>query len=210
MSRISTRTAALALVAGGLVHGLGGIVEQAVRASTDVSDELVRYPWSVDVFVGTRILLAASFVVILAGLAGLRASGLAGRDRGAGTGLAVAMAGVVVIFAAVLASIGVRDQATDDGGAGLVGALFGLATVLIGAGLTVAGRAAVRERRWEGFGPRALLACGVWTLLMLGLVLTPVASLALAVFGLLLAAVGAGMLVAAPEPSRARSSIALR
>ena len=210
MPRIRTRTAALALVAGGLIQALGGIVEQAVRASTDVSDELFRYPWTSDVFVATSILWAASFVLILAGLAGLRASGLAGRDRGAGTGLAVAMAGVVVIIAAELASIGVRDQATDDGGAGLVGALFGLATVLIGVGLTVAGRAAVRERRWDGWAPRALLACGVWTLLLLGLVLTPVMSASIAVFGMLISAVGAGLMGAAPEPSRARSSIALR
>jgi hypothetical protein len=206
MPRISTRTAALALVAGGLIHGLGGVVGQAVRASTDVSDELFRYPWPSDVFVATSILWAASFVLILAGLAGLRASGLAG--RGARTGLVVGMAGVVVIIAAELASIGVRDQATDDGGAALVGALFGLATVLMGVGLTVAGRAAVRA--WEGLASRALLACGVWALLLLGLVATPVMPLSVAVFGLLIATLGAGLLVAAPEPGRARSSIALR
>jgi hypothetical protein len=75
----------------------------------------------------------------------------------------------------------------------------------MGLGLTIAGRAAMREPRWDGCASRASLACGVWTLLLLGLVLTPVMPLSIAVFELLLTAVGAGLLSTAAEPGRARS-----
>jgi hypothetical protein len=151
-SRRAARTAALALVAGGLAQAGGGIAEQAVQAASDVSDDLFRHPWPADAFVTVAILKAIALVPVVIGLAGLRVTGVAGDGRAARAGLAGAIAGAAVILAAELASIGVRDQVLDDTSAVLVGALFGLGTVLIGAGLTFAGRAAVRAHRWDAGG----------------------------------------------------------
>lgn len=211
-----TQKAAIALIAGAIIHTAGGIVGQVVQASTQVSDDLFSYPWTSAELVAVSLVEAVAFTLGLVGLAGLRASGVAGPTRAARTGLGVAVAGSVLFVVAELASIPVRDQHMDEGAAGAVGAVFGLATLLLGAGLAAAGVAARRARRWESWRPTALLACGLWTLAMLGIVLTPLMPLGVTVMGLLQAAIGAGLLTrptpvaARAEPATASHSIALR
>jgi hypothetical protein len=189
-----TQKAAVALIAGAIIHAVGGIVGQVVQASTAVSDDMFSYPWTSAELVAVSLVEAVAFGLGLVGLAALRASGVAGPTRGARVGLGVALGGTALFIVAQLASIPVRDQYWDEGAAGTVGGLFGLATLLLGAGLTAAGVAARRARRWESWRPAALLACGLWTLAMLGIVLTPVMPLGVTVMGLLQAAIGAGLL----------------
>jgi hypothetical protein len=211
-----TQKAAIALIAGAIIHAVGGIVGQVVQASTLVGDDMFSYPWTSAELVAVSLVEALAFALGLVGLAGLRASGVAGPTRAARVGLGVALAGSVLFVVAELASIAVRDQYLDEGTAGAVGGLFGLATLLLGAGLAVAGLAARRARRWESWRPTALLACGLWTLAMLGIVLTSLMPLGVTVMGLLQAAIGAGLLTrptpiaARAQPAAATPSIALR
>jgi hypothetical protein len=211
-----TQKAAIALIAGAIIHAVAGIVGQVVQASTLVSDDMFSYPWTSAELVAVSLVEAFAFALGLVGLAGLRASGVAGPTRAARAGLGIALAASALFVAAQLASIAVRDEYMDEGAAGAVGGLFGLATLLLGAGLTAAGVAARRARRWEGWRPTALLACGLWTLAMLGIVVTPLMPLGVAVMGLLQAAIGAALLTrptpigAGAQPSDATPSIALR
>jgi hypothetical protein len=211
-----TQKAAIALIAGAIIHAVGGIVGQVVQASTLVSDDLFSYPWTSAELVAVSLVEAFAFALGLVGLAGLRASGVAGPTRTARIGLGIAIAGSGLFVAAELASIAVRDQPMAEAAAGAVGGLFGLATLLLGAGLAAAGVAARSARRWESWRPTALLACGLWTLAMLGIVLTPLMPLGVTVMGLLQAAIGAGLLTrptpvgARAQPATATSSIALR
>jgi hypothetical protein len=207
--------AAIALIAGGMIHAVAGIVGQVVRASTTVSDDSFSYPWTSDQYVAVSLIEALAFGLGLIGLAALRASGVAGPARAARTGLGVALAGCALFVVAQLASIPVRDQSMDEGAAAALGGLFGLATLLLGAGLVAAGLAARRARCWEGWRPTAVLACGLWTLAMEGIVLTPLMALGITVMGLLQAAIGAGLLtrptpVATAPATRPTPSIALR
>ncbi len=212
----ATQKAAIALIAGAIIHATAGIVGQLVQASTLVSDDQFSYPWTSAELVAVSLAEAVAFALGLVGLAGLRASGVAGPARAARTGLGVALAGSALFVGAELASIAVRHQALDDGAAVAVGAVFGLATLLLGAGLAAAGVAARRARLWEGWRPTALLVCGLWTLALLGIVVTPLMPLGVTVMGLLQVAIGAGLLTrptpvggAVPPPS-ATASIALR
>src|SRR5215208_3524166 len=173
-----TQKAATALIAGAIVHAAAGIVGQIVQASTQVSDELFSYPWTSAELVAVSLVEAIAFALGMAGLAGLRASGVAGPTRAARTGLAFALAGSLLFVVAELASIAVRDQMSDQGAAGAVGGLFGLATLFLGGGLVAAGVAARHAALWHGWRPTALLACGLWTLAMLGIVITPLMPLA--------------------------------
>jgi hypothetical protein len=210
-----TQKAAVALIAGAIIHAAAGIVGQVVQASTKVSDDMFSYPWTSAELVAVSLVEALAFGLGLVGLAALRASGVAGPTRAARIGLGVALAGSALFVVAELASIAVRDQYLDEGAAGAVGGVFGLATLLLGAGLAAAGVAARRARLWEGWRPTALLACGLWTLAMLGIVLTPVMPLGVTVTGLLQAAIGAGLLTrptpvaARAQPAAATPSIAL-
>jgi hypothetical protein len=211
-----TQKAAVALIAGAIIHAVVARVGQVVQASTLVSDDMFSYPWTSAELVAVSLVEAVAFALGLVGLAGLRASGVAGPTRAARIGLGVALAGSALFVVAQLASIAVRDQYLDEGAAGVVGGVFGLATLLLGAGLAAAGVAARRARRWEGWRPTALLACGLWTLAMLAIVLTPVMALGVTVMGLLQATIGAGLLsrptpVATDvQPASATPSIALR
>lgn len=211
-----TQKAAIALMAGAIIHAAGGIVGQVAQASTQVSDDMFSYPWTSAELVAVSLVEAFAFGLGLLGLAGLRASGVAGQTRAARVGLGIALAGSGFFVVAELASIAVRDQYIDEAAAGAVGGLFGLATLLLGAGLTAAGLAARRARRWDSWRPTVLLACGLWTVAMLGIVVTPLMPLGITVMGLLQAAVGAGLLTrptpasAPAQPAGATPSIALR
>jgi len=211
-----TQKAAVALIAGATIHAIAGITSQIVQASTEVSDDLSRYPWTSDAYVMLSLVEALAFGLGLVGFAALRASGVTGPTRAARVGIGAALAGSALFVVVQLASIAVADQQLNEGAAGAVGAVFGLATLLLGAGLTAAGVAARRAGLWEGWRPTALLACGLWTLAMLGIVLTPLMPLGVTVMGLLLAAIGAGLLTrptpvaAGVQPAGATPSIALR
>jgi len=210
-----TQKAAIALMAGAMIHAAAGIVGQVVQASTLVSDDRFSYPWTSAELVAVSLVEAFAFALGLIGLAALRASGVVGPTRAARTGLAVAIAGSVLFVVAELASIVLRDQPLDKGAAGAVGGVFGLATLLLGAGLTAAGVAARRARLWEGWRPTALLVGGLWTLALLGIVITPLMPLGIAVMGLLQIAIGAGLFTrptpvgTAVRPAGATPSIAL-
>ena len=65
--------------------------------------------------------------------------------------------------------------------------------------MTVASVVARRARLSGSWRPPALLASGLWTLAMLGIVLTPQMPLGVTVMGLLQAAIGAGLLTR-PSP----------
>lgn len=199
-----TQKAAIALIAGAIIHAVGGIVGQIVQASTEVSDDLFRYPWTSDAFVALSLIEALAFGLGLVGLAALRASGVGGPTPAARAGLGIAIAGSVLFVIAELASIAVRDQPMDEAAAGAIGGLFGLATLLLGAGLAAAGVAARRARRWGSWRATALLAYGLWTLAMFGIALTPLMPLGITVMGLLQAAIGAGLLTR-PTPVAARA-----
>src|SRR5215210_2292641 len=152
-----TQKAAVALIAGAIIHAVAGIVGQVVQTSTLVGDDMFSYPWTSAELVAVSLVEALAFSLGLVGLAALRASGVAGPTRGARVGLAVALGGTALFVVAELASIAVRDQYLDEGAAGAVGGVFGLATLLLGAGLAAAGVAARRAGLWESWRPTALL-----------------------------------------------------
>ncbi len=210
-----TQKAAVALIAGAIIHAIAGIVGQIVQSSTTVSDDMFSYPWTSAQLVVVSLVEALAFGLGLVGLAALRNSGVAGPTRAARLGLAVALGGTALFVLAELASIAARDQYWDEGATGALGSMYGLATLLLGAGLAAAGIAARRAGLWDGWRPSALLACGLWTLAMFGIGLTPLMPLGVTVMGLLQAAIGAGLLTrptpvaVGAQPAGATPSIAL-
>ncbi|HSD78355.1 MAG TPA: hypothetical protein VLA98_13170, partial [Solirubrobacteraceae bacterium] len=103
-------------------------------SSTTVGDDMSGHPWTSAELVAVSLSEALAFGLGLVGLAALRVSGVVGPTRAARVGLGVALAGSVLFVAAELASIAVRDQDFDEGAAGAVGGLLGLATLLLDAG----------------------------------------------------------------------------
>lgn len=183
----ATRTVVQPLVAGGLLTLVAGVAVQGlVIPFTDVSDDRFSYPWSPSALIWVSLLYAVFHVLIAYGLWEVRDRATTRAGRG---GLALAAGATLLLLAGEIASIPMRDRLLEDSTVGLVtGLLFGLGTLISAVGMLVAGIAEVRARRTP-FSV-AVLASGVVTAALLGLILTPVMALAIGIYGASLAAVG--------------------
>ena len=152
-----------------------------------------RYPWSSSgAFVAFSLFSALLHGLVIVGLVAFGRSGVAGRSRAASSGVALAVAGTALLLVGELASIPVRDAEIDDTSAAIVGAIFGLASIVSTVGFLVVGRATLRAGLWQGWRRFTPLATGVW--------LTTLTMLSLAVPKVLHGGVG---LYACPAPSMA-------
>ncbi len=205
MSRASTRTAGLACMVGALTTVVGGLATQVARGSTAVSEEAWSYPWSPGTFVALSLLWAVTHALIFIGVLGVRRSGAAGPTRAARIGLVVALIGTAVLFVAELAEIPFREQHVDDNGPSVVGGLFGLGTLLTAIGLIIAGYATIRTGRWSGWRRFTPLVTGMWSLMLIGLVMADLASAGIGIYGLCFLALGAA-LCTEPSPPHSGST----
>jgi len=187
----SLRLAGISCIVGATATALGGIVVQGiVQPATTVSDQRWSYPWSSAALVPVSVLWASLHVLVFLGVLGFARSGLAGASRSARVGLMLALAGTALLFVGELASIGIREQGTDDTGAAIVGGIFGVAILLTAVGFLAAGIATLWARRlrdWRRFTP---LSAGIAACALLGLNSTKALPAGVAVYGLCLLALG--------------------
>lgn len=202
----SLRKAGIACIVGALITAGGGVVSQIARASTHVSTEAWTYPWSGGTFVALTLLWGVAHLLIFFGLLGFRRSGLAGPSRAAAVGLSLALAGTALLLVAELSSIPFRDRTVDDTGPAIVGTMFGLATLLSAAGLIAAGKATMQSGRWHDWRRLTPLVTGIWALVLVGLVFTPVMALGIAVFGICFLALGIALYTTAAPATTAPAS----
>ena len=201
----SLRRAAMAFIVGASATVIGGVVVQAiVQPATSVPDDRWSYPWSSSALIPISLLWAFLHALVLVGVLAFARSGLAGDSRGARVGSAVALAGTALLLVGELASIPVRDQATDDAGAAVVAAIFGTATVLSAIGFLAAGIATVRARVWTGWGRFTPLSVGVASCALIGIGLTHALPSGVAVYGLCLLALAVALYSQATQTASAR------
>jgi hypothetical protein len=161
------------LVAGGAATAVSGLVVQAaVQPMTTVSDDLWSYPWTSSSLVAVSVLWAGLHVLVAIGLLSLPRSS---------RGPLIAITGTALLFVAELASIPIADARMADTSAVIVGAMFGLGTVLSGIGLLLTG---VRERS------TTLKVAGVCTIAIIGFGAFNAIAAGVALYGLCLFAVG--------------------
>jgi hypothetical protein len=145
-------------------------------------------------------------VLVFVGILGYARSGVAGPGRSARVGTVIALTGTAVLFAAELLSIPIADQRIDDTGAGLVGACFGLGTLLSAVGFIVAGVATLRAARWDGWRRFVPLVTGIWLAVLVFLAATPALTVGVTLYGLFLTALGVALWTQpTPETPRSRS-----
>lgn len=198
----SLRRAAMAGIAGAAATAIGGLVVQAVvQPATAVPDDRWSYPWSSSALVPVSLLWACLHVLVFIGVLGYARSRLAGASRGARAGLVLALAGTALLFIGELASIAVRNEHVDNLGAGIVGAVFGVAILLTAAGFLAAGIATLRAGLWRGWRRYTPLAVGIWATALLVLNMTRALPTAVAVYGLCLLALEIA-LYAQPTPEQ--------
>lgn len=133
-----------------------------------VPDTQLSYPAAAEEMWWTACLLALVHAGAAAGTWGVRRSDATnGKAVGALTTAAWAFA---VMVPAELAFIPLRDARADSALGMTIGGVLGAAALVSGIGLTLAGVRAIRERRWAGWRRYAILAAGLWPVV----VVTPV------------------------------------
>ena len=197
------RTLGAACVAGGLLGVLISTAQVVHATSSATPDELWRFPWSSGTFVVVGLLWCLSHVLVLAGLVGLRRSGHGGPARAAAVGAALALAGTSLILAGEIAGLTIGDEAEDSSAAGLVGAVYGLGTLVAVIGLALFGRQVLRTGSWAGWRRWTPLALAGWGTMLLWLPFTPLAPVGALLIDSLFIALGVA-LYTQPSPGRPR------
>jgi hypothetical protein len=166
--------AALFMVAGAATAVAGAVLFFGMQPSTDLSDDMWRYPWeSSGAFVAFSLFSAALHALVAVGIVAFGRSGAAGRSRAATRGVALAVAGAALLLVGELASIPIRDAETSDTSAGIVGGgVFGVAGTLSTIGFLVLGWATLRAGVWHDWRRYTPLATGIW-LIAMSVVTTP-------------------------------------
>ena len=184
--------AGLACFVAGLLGAAGGIY-LALRTPL-VGEDMWTYPQRAGgEFATTQTIFAVTHLGMILGLLALRWCGAVPHDRLGRIGHVVAVSGMALLTINELVAIRVAGEATDSASAGTVGALYGVAAIMIGLGMIAAGIAAVRDGEWYGWQRWLPLVLGIWLFVptMPALFLEgDVARLALAGWALLFAVLG--------------------
>ncbi len=206
------RNAALVGIIGSATTVVTGLAVQAfIQPSTTISDERWSYPWSSDALVAASLMFALLHVLVIVGIVGLGRSGVAGQSRTARAGLTIAVTGTGMLFAAELASIPARHALVDDTSAGIVGGLFGLATLASAIGFLLLGAATLKAHRWQDWRRYTPLVTGIATSGLIGVSMTKAMPTAVAVYGLCLLAANVAVYTRphgsteTPSPGRAQA-----
>ncbi len=187
-----TRMAGLACLLAGLLGAAGGIY-LALRTPL-VSEDMWTYPQRAGgEFATTQTMFALTHVGMLLGLLALGWCGAVPPGRAGRIGRAVALAGMALLTINEFVAITVAGERSDSTSAGNVGAVYGVASLMIAVGLIVAGIAAIRGGTWSGWQRWLPLVLGVWLIVptMPALALdADAARVALGVWALLFALLG--------------------
>jgi hypothetical protein len=184
------QTAGSACVAGALILAAGGVATQIVQASTTVSDQVWRYPWSSATSIPITLLWAFGQALLAVGVLGLRRIGVAGPGRTSRVGLAMALVGTSLVIVGHLASIPVHNDSIDATGPEVAGGIYGLATVVSAVGFLLAGRATIAAGVWCDWRRFTPLATGLACVALLGLQFTKALPTAVTIYALCFLAMG--------------------
>ncbi len=196
-----TRQAGLVCTAAGLLGAASGIY--LAVAPADVPAERYSYPLDVAGFTAIQIWFVVQHLGLIAGLLGLMATGAAGTGRTGRWGMALALAGMVLLTAMELLSLAAAESSAPSTRIDLLGAGYGVASTLAGVGLVMAGVAVLRAGIWQGWARWIPLALGVYVFVpMFPALAGPFVAARLAITGwmLLFALLGVALLTTPRNP----------
>lgn len=191
-----------------LAAGITGAVAGAALAvwPREVGPEQFSYPLGRTSHLAFQLFFTVHHLGLVAGLLGLGLLARPVATRATHAGLGLAVAGMVGLTAmeAVVAFVGVGITVDSSRGQ-LLGSLYGVASMMIGLGLMVAGVGLARRPVFPGRARWLPLALGVWVFVpMTPALFAPMVWGRLAIIGwmLLFAALGVALRRAAHDPGR--------
>ena len=162
--RLETARAGEALAASGVLGIAIGIV--TIAWSPAVADDQWSYPFSTGVQWAISVVLVVTHLLTAVGVVGIRRLHRGRVSRTAEIWLAVAAAGLVALGVCEALSGAIGGRANDSTAAGIVGALFGISSLVMAVAAIVGGWAVGRAAVLAPYGRWMLLASGVVILVL--------------------------------------------
>ncbi len=157
VTEVSTRVPGWLCFWAGVLGAASGVFLAVVPPAVD--DDRYSYPLTATGFALIQCWFVLQHLGLVAGLVGL------GRTEPAGTrraGVLLAIGGMGLLTVTELAAIGAARSTYPGPGTGLLDALYGISSVVIGIGLVVAGIAVLRADVWHGWRRWLPLGLGVY------------------------------------------------
>jgi hypothetical protein len=198
------RRGGAAFLAGAALNAAACVVSVVSTANTHVPSDLARAPMTHDTAIVVYVLAAIAEALLVTGLVWLRRSGLP-QAPAIGIGLGTAVAGTVLLAVCNAASIPIEDQLNTSAAAGWVWSGFAVGSLLavfgmLAAGLSISAHAV--EPTWRD---RAPLICGLLSLLLIVFQIANIILLAILIYAVGYAVLGAALLTA---PTVRRQAVA--
>jgi hypothetical protein len=127
-----------------------------------VAPDRFSYPFTPGGFAAAQVWFFVHHFGLLAGLYGLWRSGAVGRSWFGRIGAWGAIAGMGLLTVAELVAISGAESAHPSPRTDVIESVYGVASILIGLSLVVAGLAVIRTGRWQGWGRVVPLILGVY------------------------------------------------
>lgn len=196
------RRSGVITVWSGLLGAASGVFLAVVPPS--VPDYRFSYPLAPGAFAAIQLWFAVQHAGVLAGIAALARSGVAGRSRWTRVASWMACLGMVGLASMEIVAMTAANASYPSPQTGPIDAGYGFTSMAIGVGLVGVGVSVLRARRWSGWRRWVPLALGVWVFVpMTPAMMGPfvVARLAITAWMLLFAALGVALMQVA-EPLR--------
>ena len=197
------KTAGLLCLVGALIGVIGALVTAFIPPA--VSFDRYSYPYTPAGFRLAQLVFMLNHVLLLIGILGLARSGAAGSGLLGRIGLWISAIGMATL---TLCEVGAMTLATSpypSPRTDFMDMAFGVASILIGVGLILAGVAVARARKWGGWQRFVTLICGtaVFVIVIPGVFGSFMAGrLALVVWMLIFAALGWALYTQGRVPRR--------
>ncbi len=153
------RTAGLLCLIGGVIGVISAVVMAFIPPA--VSPDLYSYPFTLTGFLVAQFVFMSNHVLLLVGILGLARSGVAGTGLLGRVGLWISVAGMAALTLCEVGAMTLAASPYPSPGTDFMDMAYGVASILIGVGLTLAGVAVVRAGEWAGWRRFVVLACGV-------------------------------------------------
>jgi hypothetical protein len=198
------RRAGFALLAGAGLNVAACIVSVASSAASHVPSDLARAPMTHNGAIAVYVMAAIAEALLAAGLVWLWRSGMP-TARAVTIGLGAAIAGTVIIAVCNGASIAIEDQLNNTNASSWVWSGFAGSSLLVMFGMIAAGLSISRrpgDATWRHHAP---LICGLLSLLLIAFQAANIIWLAIVIYSVGYAVLGAALLTA---PGGRRQAVA--
>ena len=153
------KTAGLLCLIGAVIGAIGGIVTAFIPPA--VSSDWYSYPYTPMGFRVAELVFILNHVLLLVGILGLARSGAAGTGLLGRVGLWISVVGMATLTVCEVGAVTLATSPYPTPRTDFLDMSYGVASILIGVGLVLAGVAVARAGEWGGWQRFVALICGV-------------------------------------------------